>query len=371
MKVKILLLLIFVFSAFSCGEFIGFGEFSSPDLGTITKTKIRINEAQLKRLYDSVSKTESSYAPCRVETPHYRNSAFLRVRGYTSRGKPKKNFTLKQFVNNRYEKYALSPCYKTWGKNHILMYAYNRVGLFAPEVKSTALFVNGKYLGYYSSSRMYDPTSLKEFFHGNGGELFKVHLDSYSENPLYSKSEKKFPKNNNYTSLERLVYNTEHMTPSEWRSWISSNFDWEMAVKYLIVHDFFAVSDTTKQNFYIYHDKKYVILPWDNEISFDINYFSIGGDSKITKKLMDIDFVKTKYKEEFNYYFINGAGTEGVLKAEITAEINRIYAEMDKSVKEDPVFYYSYNDFLRCKQSVIDFYDDRIAAGIEAMVNNL
>ena len=200
-KAKLILALFTACLLISCGEFGGFSEFSKADTGSITKVEAYFTDENLAKFYDSVSQPEEDYAQCTVTMGKNTYPGEMKVRGYTSRGEPKKNFTLRIKVGNNKVKYALMHEAGTWFKNRIVMYTYNNYKYkgksltAAPDTKPVALFVNDKYIGYYARVDMYDESGLNAYKKGGRSELFKILISSFDDNPLYERSEKKFPKN--------------------------------------------------------------------------------------------------------------------------------------------------------------------------------
>ena len=180
-KANLLLALLIVPLITSCGEFGGFSTFSKADTGSITKVEAYFTDENLAKFYDSVSQPEEDYAQCTVSMGNSGPcQGWMKVRGYTSRGEPKKNFTLQIKAGDEKIKYALMHEAGTWFKNRIVMYAYNNYRYngasltAAPGTEPVALFVNDDYLGYYVKVDMYSESQLKAYKKGSFSELFKV-----------------------------------------------------------------------------------------------------------------------------------------------------------------------------------------------------
>ena len=141
MKIKACVISIFLFLLPSCGEFIGFNSIPEPDLGDIKKIRVYLSDESLKKLYNSVSKTEEYYAPCIYKEDGERTEAFIKVRGEWARFYPKKNFTVKISSGDEEIKYAFDASDGPWVKNRMVMFAYNKVGLPAPDTVGVAFFI--------------------------------------------------------------------------------------------------------------------------------------------------------------------------------------------------------------------------------------
>ena len=246
-KVKLILALFTVSLLTSCGEFGGFSDFSKADTGSITKVKAYFTDENLAKFYDSVSQPEEDYAQCTVTMGKHTYPAEMKVRGYTSRGEPKKNFTLRIDIGGEKVKYALMHEADTWFKNRIVMYAYNNYVYkgasltAAPDTEPVALFVNDKYIGYYAKVDMYEEPQLNAYKKGGRSELFKILISGFDDNPLYERSEKKFPKNKDFSSLELLITNLNRMSDPEWNAWVEKYIDVDDFIRYIVVHNFFGI----------------------------------------------------------------------------------------------------------------------------------
>ena len=360
-KVKLLLALLSAFLLTSCGEFGGFSTFSKADTGSITKVEAYFTDENLAKFYDSVSQPEEDYAQCTVSMGNSGPcQGWMKVRGYTSRGEPKKNFTLQIKVGDEKIKYALMHEAGTWFKNRIVMYAYNNYRYngasltAAPGTEPVALFVNDDYLGYYVKVDMYSESQLKAYKKGSFSELFKVYLTGYDSNPLYGNTEKKFPKDKDFSTIELLITNVNRMSDDDWAAWVEKYIDVDDFIRYMVVHNFFGIEDTEVQNFYIYNYGKLVFLPWDNELGMDLEYDCFLGNSKLTRRILAVPSVMAAYTQSMKD-FVADTGFLNSLKN----KVNEWYDEAYLAIKNDPVFYYSIEDARKCRDSIISFIDNR------------
>ena len=359
-KAKLLIAALIVCLLTSCGEFGGFSSFSKADTGNITKVEAYFTEENLAKFYDSVSQPEEDYAQCTVTMGKNTYQGWMKVRGYTSRGEPKKNFTLEIKVGGEKVKYALMHEADTWFKNRIVMYAYNNYVFngaslaAAPETEPVALFVNGDYLGYYVKVDMYSESQLNHYKKGSFSELFKVFLKGYDANPLYGNTEKKFPKNKDFSTIELLISNVNRMSDADWNAWVEKYIDVDDYIRYMVVHNFFGVEDTEVQNFYIYNYDKLVFLPWDNELGMKLEYDCFMGNSKLTRRILAVPSVMAAYTQAMKD-FVADADFLNTLKN----KVNEWYDESSLAIKNDPIFYYSIEDARKCRDHIINFIDNR------------
>jgi len=285
---------------------------------------------------------------------------WMKVRGYTSRGEPKKNFTLRILVGNKKVKYALMHEADTWFKNRIVMYAYNNYVYkgssltAAPETEPVALFVNDKYIGYYAKVDMYEEKQLNRYKSGGRSELFKILINNFDSNPLHERSEKKFPKDKDFSSLDLLITNLNRMNDTEWNAWVEKYIDVDDFIRYMVVHDFFGIEDTVSHNYYIYNYGKLVFLPWDHELGMKLGYDSFFGDNKLVKRILKVPSVRAAYIQAMKDFTADTAFLD-----ELKEKVNEWYDESYLAIKNDPVFYYSLEDARKSRDHIIDFINRR------------
>lgn len=359
-KAKLILALFTVCLLTSCGEFGGFSSFSKADTGSITKVEAYFTEENLAKFYDSVSQPEEDYAQCTVTMGKHTYQGWMKVRGYTSRGEPKKNFTLRIKVGGEKVKYALMHEAGTWFKNRILMYAYNNYVYkgaslhAAPETEPVALFVNDEYIGYYAKVDMYSESQLHAYKKGSSSELFKILINDFDGDPQHERSEKKFPKDKNYSSLDLLITNLNHMNDEEWNAWVEKYIDVDDFIRYMVVHDFFGVGDTESHNYYIYNYGKLVFLPWDHEEGMELEYDCFFGDNKLVRRILAVPSVNAAYTQAMKDFM-----ADADFLSSLKNKVNEWYDESYLAIKNDPVFYYSIEDARKSRDYIINFIDNR------------
>ena len=359
-KAKLLFAALTVCLLTSCGEFGGFSSFSKADTGSITKVEAYFTEENLAKFYDSVSQPEEDYAQCTVTMGKNTYQGWMKVRGYTSRGEPKKNFTLRIKVGSHKIKYALMHEADTWFKNRIVMYSYNNYVYkgasitAAPETEPVALFVNDEYIGYYAKVDMYEEHQLNHYKEGGSSELFKILINDFVSNPPHERSEKKFPKDDNFSSLDLLITNLNRMSDTEWNAWVEKYIDVDDFIRYMVVHDFFGIEDTVSHNYYIYNYGKLVFLPWDNELGMRLEYDCFLGNNKLVKRILAVPSVWNAYDQAMRAFV---ADTDFL--DELKGKVNEWYDESYEAIKNDPVYYYSIDDARKSRDHIIDFINRR------------
>ena len=341
--IKILLL-------FALAGLIGCGDFTTsdntPSVGGAQKLEIFLTDNNLLRLYSTVAISES--VSCSVIYEKWRGVGKIKVRGYTSRMHPKKSFQLK--IDGR--KYVLERGDEVAGiSNRIAMRAHQLAGLPACDTETVGLFLNDEYLGCYNLITYYDEDIL-------GGELYKSYFEDYdnmeNNHPLHSLSEKKFPEDDNFSNLENLlaVMTSTLNNDAKWQEWVNKNVDIEKVASYLAVHDFLLVNDTFRTNLYIAYNKKFYLLPWDNEscIGYNEGTYKIGGDNQLTKRLVAVPEVKAAYNRRMKELFMD----DGILST-LKADAENMFETADIAMKNDPNFKDGYNKYLTEKERFLRF----------------
>ena len=333
---------------FALAGLIGCGDFTTsdntPSVGGAQKLEIFLTDNNLQRLYSTVSISES--VSCSVIFEKWRGDGRIKVRGYTSRMHPKKSFQLK--IDGK--KYVLERGDEVAGiSNRIAMRAHQLAGLPACDTETVGLFLNDEYLGCYNLITYYDEDIL-------GGELYKSYFEDYdnmeNNHPLRSLSEKKFPEDDNFSNLENLLAAVTTFSDAKWEQFVRDNVDVEKVASYLAVHDFLLVNDTFRTNLYIAYNKKFYLLPWDNEscIGYNESTYKIGGDNQLTKKLVAVPEVKAAYNRRMKELFMD----DGILST-LRADAENMFETADIAMKNDPNFKDGYNKYLTEKERFLRF----------------
>ena len=369
---KLLFYYLLLLSLSSCGEFIGFDDPDDPDLGNINKIKIYLSEEEKNKLYNTLF--DQDYAHCTYEEKGHAYDGWIKIRGDLSRGYPKKSFTLKFTYGSKEKKYSLDASYKdpSQARNRLAFEAYRYMGLPVPSTEGVALFINDVYIGCYTKIELYTAEMLSPVF--GKAELYKCKFEEMGNDfPIYYLSEKKIIEDDNFSNLSRLISYAENMTDSQWLDFIKNNFHAELTAKYLFVHSFLSVTDTTKKNFNVVYNGKYALLPWDHEANMRRNYNgsavssssdSFRGDNLLMSRLlMEGSPVRDEYIQIFkDVITANPVLDPDPFTESIRANKYKIYNEIKDAVRYDNNRYHSYSVFEEDMKSgglIEDFLDDR------------
>ena len=339
--------LFIILSILSCGEFTT--KDNDVETGDVSKLYISLSQDKLERLYSSVA--TDSYTICTLDMGKWHGEADIKVRGLSSRLKPKKSFALK--IDGK--KYMLERGEENGGiYNRIAMRAYQMAGVTACDTESVALFLNDEYLGCYNLITYYDSSTM-------AGELYKIWFKAKNNldlnHPLSSLSEKKFPKDNNFSNLEQLEYACTSLPHAEWCDFVNQHVDVEKTAAYLVVHDFLTVIDTSRTNYYIQYDGKYRMIPWDNEqcLLRERTDYMLCTENQLVSRLASVPEMKTAYNQIMQKLFTGGGAT--CILDHLSAEAANMFDNLATAMENDPVFHTSRQEFMRIKAYVLAYLD--------------
>ena len=341
--IRLALICIIFANLTGCGEFVSSKD-DEVSIGKAQKLEVFLSDDNLTRLYSSVSISDS--VSCSVIYEKWRGEGKIKVRGYTSRMHAKKSFQLK--IDGK--KYVLERGDGVAGiSNRIAMRAQQLAGLPACDTETIGLFLNDEYLGCYNLITYYDENEM-------GGELYKSYFKDYdhmeNNHPLRSLCEKKFPEDDDFSNLENLLSAVTTFSDAKWREWVNNNVDVEKVASYLAVHDFLLVEDTFMTNLYIAYNKKFYLLPWDNESCMGYNEkgFDMGGDNQLTKRLVSVPEVKAAYNRRMKELFMD----DGILST-LKADAEKMFESAGTAMKNDPNYKDGYGKYLKEKERFLKF----------------
>ncbi len=354
----------------SCGEFRSFDGPEQPDLGSINKIKIYLSEEDKNKLYNSLF--DHDYAHCTYRENSHVYDGWIKIRGDVSRAYPKKSFTLKFIHANEEKKYSLDASFKdpSQARNCLAFEAYRYMGLPVPKTEAAALFINDVYIGCYTKIELYTADMLDPVF--GTCEMFKCKFkDMGNDLPVYYLSEKKIIEDNDFSSLSRLISYADNMPDVQWLDFVNNNFHIELTAKYLFVHGYLSVTDTSKKNFNVVYNGKYALLPWDHEANMRRNYNgnavlssndSFTGDNMlISRLLMEGSPIRAAYIEIFKDEITNHVNPDPLVE-KLLEEKDEIYNSIRDAVKYDNNRYYNadlFEDDMRPGGLIEAFFSER------------
>lgn len=312
----------------------------------------------------------SDYTHCNYEQGNGVQQAWIRARGFSSRQSYKRSFTIKTIDSHNQEiKYAFNATYPDASciRNRLAFDAYRDIGIPAPYIEATALFLNNEYLGYYDKVPIYDVEYLKAFYGTENIELYKSHFCEFEgnnafgeEHPLQSLTEKKYPDDEDYENLNRMIISFLELDNDSWNLWVENNFLVEETARYCAIHKLLKVGETSTFNFYIaIIDGKYTLLPWDNENCLNDDNISTGIGRLQSRLLINGSPVKDRYEEIMNE-LVDGTSEYSAICDNLLSRVSPYMAEIDRAVFYDNNRHYDYASFREQENYLINYINQRI-----------
>ncbi len=332
-----------------------------PAIAGITNVYLSMDDEEIQYLKES-DNYDSAYTHCLMEDDEGTFHAWIRSRGFSTRQSYKRSFTIRKTDTGGNDvKFAFVACYddESGIRNRLAFSLYREMGIPAPEVEPTALFLNGEYLGHYDKITIYDGDVLKDFYSADKLELYKCHFCEFQDNnafgdehPLQSQTEKKYPDNDDFTSLNSLIITFLELDDDAWNLWVADNFDVEGTAQYCAAHTILKVNETALFNYYIaFIDGKYTLLPWDNDKSLYTDSRDNEYSRLHARLLIDGSPVKTRYEEILRDF----------TKDDLIARIPAYMSEIDRAIYYDHNRRYDYQTFLDQETYLTDFLNNRIS----------
>ena len=334
------------------------------DPGEIRTYRIFLDNKDDNELAESA--LANGYTACIFYNGQTFRNAQIKIRGTLSRLYPKNSYTLKFIEDGTEIKVALDAAYTDPSslRNRLVLESYRAVGLPAPSTRGIALFIGDEYLGYYTELERYSERELSDIYGTHS--LFKCEFPFFgSDIPLSGLSEKQYPGDVDFADLNRIVESVRDMADDVWLDWILTAADVDALARYLVVHDFFAVRDTGRKNYYIAVNERFRLLPWDNERSIPVEYdgsfvssrYIGGGHNALTNRLMmEGSPVRERYIELFRQLFID----DDQFVPATRERLLEYYDEIDRAVFHDSNRQWPYSEFLTEKDKLLAFIDRRV-----------
>lgn len=251
----------------------------------LRKYEIRCDKAQLDSIYANYE--EDIYIPVQISFNGVKKEAKMRLRGDTSREKPKKSlkvvFEDKGF-NGDSKKLNLNAEYSdlTYMRQFLSSYLIRKSGNICFESNFAEVYLNGEFYGLYLEVENMD----KHFLERNGlsnkaGKLYKATVDGAClsiHDHVPSKWEKKSFKKWGNEDLHQLIEMIDETPVPEFRNFLQEKFHYNALVDLLALNMLLGNGSTYYHNYYLYHDLysdgKWQMFPWDLDktLSYYQNY---------------------------------------------------------------------------------------------------
>lgn len=250
----------------------------------LTELTITCDSKAFEAAYENFQ--ENTYIPCTVV---YKGKTYkgvkMRVRGDTSREKPKKSLKLKfdkkQLFLDSLESINLNAEYsdKSLIRQKLSSEIFALQNLPCFQSNFVAVNMNSQFFGIYLQVENIDEHFLKRNKLDKKSNLYKGTKDGacLSEfDDVRVKWEKKAGKDTSFFDLEQLIKQIQ-ITPTEtFDIFLKTHFEYNKLIKMLATNMFIANGSTYYHNYYMYHNTngngKWQMFPWDLDKS--ISYYS-------------------------------------------------------------------------------------------------
>jgi spore coat protein CotH len=209
----------------------------------------------------------------------------MRVRGDTSREKPKKSLKLKFPKNALFldslEAINLNAEYsdKSLIRQKLSSDMFAHVGLPCFQSQFVQVNMNNQFFGLYLKVENIDDHFAKRVNLNSKSNLYKATKDGacLSEfDDVHVKWEKKAGKDSSFFDLEQLITRINETPTENFRQFLEKHFEYKKLIKVLAMNMFIANGSTYYHNYYMYHNTKgngkWQMLPWDMDKT--LSYYS-------------------------------------------------------------------------------------------------
>ncbi|MCK5149202.1 CotH kinase family protein [bacterium] len=200
----------------------------------------------------------------------------LRIRGDSSRNFSKKSFKIRfddaVFVNGRdVLNFNAEYLDKSYMNTILASRMMRESGQKCFDAEPARLYLNNEFLGLYIRIENMDDEFLKANQMNSKGNLYKATLDGaclslYDD--VWHHWEKKTNKNSSRKDLELLIEQLNETADSDFFQMIRNEFEYDALVNIFAMNMLLANGSTYYHNYYMYHDEKWLMLPWDMDRTF-------------------------------------------------------------------------------------------------------
>ncbi|MEO8500500.1 MAG: CotH kinase family protein [Vicinamibacteria bacterium] len=236
---------------------------------------------------------------------------------------------------------------------------YEAVGIAAPQIAPTKMFVNGDYVGLYLLEESVEKQFLRTRVGEDGGTLYKYEYTvpytlTYKNDSVSAYVPDPFKPETNDSSFDSGLADfikAVNQTPqSTFTQTISSYIDPQKVLTYLAVENAVAeydgfVGEFGLNNFYLYQlagTKKFMLIPWDKDGSFHAAEWPVLqrlDANELTKRLIVDPALKSYYLSQ-----VKAIATNFVTTAFLSAKVDQIYPIFKDAAFSDPLKPYSSAD---------------------------
>ena len=238
-------------------------------------------------------------------------------------------------------------------KEPLSMSLFARMGLAAPRVSHTRVYINNEYLGLFAAIEPIDKRFLRRTLGEDGGYLYEFEwagayrFEWLGDDPLRygemfeAETHESEPPAQRFSTLVQMITATTRESTSSWEGTMGRYFDFERLLAYLAVENFLSDHDGLSgdwgiNNFYLYRfaaSDRFQFLPWDKDVNFrevDRDVFEVLDGNHLFTTAMQFDDLRDAYVRALRRCAAiageRDAGGQGWLEREVGRHANQIRA---------------------------------------------
>lgn len=244
---------------------------------------------------------------------------------------------------------------RTMFAERLSMEMFRRLGLPAPRLVHTRLYINGSYAGLYVIMEPVDKVFLQRNLGENSGYLYDYEWvydywfdflgdepGHYTPEPFQPQTNEKNPQPGPLVDMIRTI---NQSSDEEFRAAVSQYLDLERVAKYLAVETFVGefdglAGDWGANNFYLYRfndSNRFEFIPWDKDVTFqephaERSIWANFDRHVLIRRMMALPDIRERYLAALNECIRTAGGAGGWLEQ----EIERIYQQVRTAALDDP-----------------------------------
>lgn len=242
-----------------------------PDKTEIEAYYLTCDEAELEAAYQRFN--EDVYVNGTLSFREKSYPVRFRVRGDTSREKPKKSLRFKfeeRFING-HKSLNLNAEYsdRTYLRQYLSTKIIAATGAPVYETIPRLLFLNDRFYGVYLEVESMNKTFLRRLDYDPKGSFIKAKKDGacfseYDDLPYHF--ERKNHKRRGWRELEQLIEEANAVPDDYFEAWLRTRFDYEKLIRFLALNSYLGNGSTYYHNYFLYREPEkglWEFLHWD------------------------------------------------------------------------------------------------------------
>lgn len=260
-----------LFSALIAIALVALSGCKDPDKSEIEAYYLACDEAELEAAYERYN--EDVYVNGTLTFREKSYPVKFRVRGDTSREKPKKSLRFKfeeRFVNG-HNSLNLNAEYsdRTYLRQYLSSKIVATAGAPCFESIPRVLFLNDRFYGVYLEVESMNKTFLKRIGYDSKGTFIKAKKDGaclseYDDLPYHF--ERKNHNSRGWRELEQLIEETDAVPTAYFEPWLRTRFDYDKLIRFLALNSYISNGSTNYHNYFLYRHPEsglWEFIHWD------------------------------------------------------------------------------------------------------------